>query len=113
MKPEHLKKAIEEARRRRHDLAQPEMLERIIKAVQAELGEDYPDPAIATGMVMAAGYMQQRALGGLINGWKKGNELSFLKGAKVYGCKCPECTAKKQQAMRDAAALLRKAAGNG
>ena len=105
--PAELRTLIERVRRSRDELQHKDTLERIIKAVQKELGDDFPEPAIANGMIMAAGYMEIKALHGLANH----NQVrqTFLKGAMVYGCQCPKCSKARAEAKASADDMLRKA----
>lgn len=104
---------IEQARRNRDALDQPETLERIIKAVQAELGPDFLSPDVTYGMINAAGYHEQKNLGGIFSDAKDFIFDEFLAGAKAHGCQCKKCTAKREAAKASTDDVLRKAARNG
>jgi len=108
---EEISEIIKRTRREKDAMHQPETLERIISAVRKELGEDCSAPAITYGMVMAAGYAEQAAFGGLLS--VNIIQQFFVDGAKVHGCQCPKCSKARAQAKASADDVLKKAAGHG
>ena len=109
--PEEISEIIKRTRREKDAMHQPETLERIFSAVRKELGEDYSAPSIIFGMVMAAGYAEQSALGGLMS--LGSIQQVFIDGANVCGCQCPKCSSARAKATASADEVLKKAAGYG
>ncbi len=92
---------------------QPEVMDKIIKATHAVLGEDVPINAVGIALQSAAGYIYA-----IETGNRNPSEMFIMAsinglhlGASMAPCQCDKCKAKRASAKASSDALLRKAAG--